>query len=653
MAVLVVGLIALLVGLPAGAADPVGPTPSAAPGTNGAGDAAVSVEVTAVSPQVLTAGADLTVSVLVRNDGTEAVARPRADLLLSRFRLGDRQAVADWADGTSTLAAGTSVAVGSLDTPLAAGAGVRIDLVVPAASVRLANVWGPRGLTVVVHDGRDEVAEARTFLLWQSTEDIPRAQVAVLVPVVGADDDRTGVPPGGRLDRLAAALTTSDDIAVAVDPALLRAAQAQGGSAADWADRLTGLMTRREAFALPWDDADVSTADAELLGQARTLAVQRAPGLRGDLAWAPDGALDGRTAAAVTSSGGRAIVVGTDAALDASPATVGTPSGDLTVLSADPVLTAALSDGSTTAAAAAQRMLADLAVVARDENATGLLVAPGRDWSPDPGRVDALTGALAAAPWVRLTTVATLLGQPATATELPVRTADEARMGADDLRALSTAWSTLTRFAQVAADPSAVLDGAQEAVLAPLSVAWRDDPAGRSALVARTVAELTARRAGLAVVPPSDLTVASATSEARFALSNGLSTAVTVQVQVTPRKGCLEPALSDPVTVAAGEETSVPVTLRATANCDVRVEVVLVDPTGTALSEPVELTARVRPTIESVGTAVVGVLLGVGLVLGLVRTVRRGQGARRGARRVAEADDVPLGVLGGGTPSGE
>lgn len=641
---LVVAALALLAGAPATAATPT-PTPSET--------SAARLDVTAITPQVLTQGEDLTVSVQVRNSGDEALDQPRVDLLLSRFRLVDRQAVADWQAGTSTVSTGSSVASVTLDTPLEAGASAQVDLVVPADSVRLANVWGPRGLTVVLRDGRTEITRERTFLLWQSTEQIPRAQVALLVPVTGDVRDAGLVSPGGRLDRLAAALGTSADLAAAVDPALLAAAQAADGAAAGWAERVNGLLTGREAFALPWADVDVSTTDADLLGQARSLSQQRTPSLRGDLAWAAPSAPDERTAAAVRASVGTALVVGADEALDASPATVTTGSGDLTVLSADPVLTDTFTDSGTSAASAAQLMLADLAVVARDESAAGLLIAPDRDWRADPARVTAVMSALSSAPWVRLTTVAALLGQPTTAVELPTRTHDEARIGADQVQALSSAWTGLTQFAQVTSDPAAVLEGAQEKVLAPLSVSWRDDPAGRTALVQATVADLDSRRAGLSVAPASDLTVTAATSVARFAVTNDLATDVTVQVQVTPRKGCLETALSDPVTLAAGDEASVPVTLHATANCEVQVEVVLVDPSGVGLSAPVELTARVQPTIESVFTLVVGAVLAIGLVLGLIRTVRRGQSARRGPRELAEADDVPLGVLGGGNPSGE
>ena len=69
------------------------------------------------------------------------------------------------------------------------------------------------------------------------------------------------------------------------------------------------------------------------------------------------------------------------------------------------------------------------------------------------------------------------------------------------------------------------------------------------------------------------------------------------------------------------------------------------------MSPPVQFTAQVAPTIESIGTIVVGVLLAIGLVLGIVRTIRRGQSARRGARTEAEAGtSTSLPVLGGTAP---
>ncbi|QGQ20777.1 hypothetical protein GC089_18235 [Cellulomonas sp. JZ18] len=136
-------------------------------------------------------------------------------------------------------------------------------------------------------------------------------------------------------------------------------------------------------------------------------------------------------------------------------------------------------------------------------------------------------------------------------------------------------------------------------------------------------------------------------------MRNALPADASVRVLTTPRKACLRAEPSATVVVPAGGEATVPVAVHATANCEVQVEAVLTSADGTALSAPVTFLARATPTIESVGTAVVGVLLAIGLVLGIVRTVRRGQSARRGARRVREEEGTrPLPVLGG-TPEGD
>ena len=172
-------------------------------------------------------------------------------------------------------------------------------------------------------------------------------------------------------------------------------------------------------------------------------------------------------------------------------------------------------------------------------------------------------------------------------------------------------------------------------------------------LVDAVVAAVDGRRSGLTLARTSAQYFVSADNTVRFSVRNELSADAQVRVQTTPRKACLRTEPSDPVLVRAGSEELVTVSMHAIANCEVVVEAVLTGVDGVPLAEPVTFDVRATPTIESVGTAVVGVLLAVGLVLGVVRTVRRGQSARRGARRVDdEAGTRPLPVLGG-TPEGD
>jgi hypothetical protein len=135
--------------------------------------------------------------------------------------------------------------------------------------------------------------------------------------------------------------------------------------------------------------------------------------------------------------------------------------------------------------------------------------------------------------------------------------------------------------------------------------------------------------------------VISSSAQISVAVRNELDQDATVRVELRPQKGCLETARSPLVPVAANDETSVVLTLRATANCDVTVEVSLLSETNRVLATPVQFDARVAPTIESVGAIVVGVLLALGLAFGIWRTVRRGQTTRRGAKVLANGAAAP------------
>ena len=225
------------------------------------------------------------------------------------------------------------------------------------------------------------------------------------------------------------------------------------------------------------------------------------------------------------------------------------------------------------------------------------------------------------------------------------------------VNALAADWRAASDFASVVEDPAALLDGLAGDLVAPLAVAWRADPEGRAAAVDDARAAATERQRGLSVLLNEQFTVISSSAPITVAVRNDLDQAAQVRVELRPHKGCLDTTRSALTTVAPRAETSVTLTLRATANCDVDVDVSLVSASGRELATPAAFSARVAPTIESVGTIVIGALLALALAFGIWRTVRRGQTARRGARVVpdapAEEDGAgPAGPApGGGTPS--
>lgn len=505
-----------------------------------------------------------------------------------------------------------------------------------------------------------------------------------------ADDQLTGlVSPSGRLEASLRAASADPSISLAIDPALLRLAESGDETSKAWAARVRQAAAQRGTFVLPWSDPDAAAlahaSDSELLGLAAARSTDDtsldADGL---LLWAAaDEQPDGPTLAGAgtadadgmvtpPSEPGTAAADGIDATRDADetdgvvaePATdeaasseslrsVRTATGEVAALVPDGVLTDLVTDRprTTTPAVAAQRALADLALVAREPALPSVvLIAPSRTDVPDRATLAAILSAVRQAPWAQVTTLARALDAgSALPPSDPARTAvspDELPPG--KVTELADAREAARSFAEVVDGGAERMQEVDDAVLAPLAVAWRDRPAQRSGLVRRVVTEVAAGTQGLSIVPTSDLNVIATEGDVRLTVRNDLDVAARAQLVVDPRKACLTTQRVDDVELPPGSETAVTVPLQAHANCDVVVKVRLVGPAGQDVAEPIEFTARVSPTIESVGTIVVAVLLALGLVLGIVRTVRRGQSARRGARTVAEADaPLTLPVLGG------
>lgn len=728
LAVLLIALTCVFGGAPALAASG-SPSPSASALDT---DLPVSVSIQRVMPTVLRPGDDLTVSVTLRNTGSEGIADPTVALRINRLRPTTRAELSSWIDRSSGVVGVrlTTVHPGAL----APGAQLNVDLTVPASAIGLNNVssgWGPRGLSVdVTDDGGDRAGTARTFALWLPDGTVPQARVSVLLPLTGpartptvagganagATAGATGastsgatagatplpspsatastpgsvaVAPsaaeqaalerlttaGGRLRAVLDLARSSPDLGLAVDPALVADAQVSGAHARAWAGDLGTALSGRETFALPWSDPDLATVahgnGADLLRTAQQLSSDVGIGgqtARTDVLWAGPGAVDTSTLGLARTVDAAAVVVGPQSlqsvggVATTARADVKTAAGTVTALVPDGVLTSLLTDPESvepgsTAATAVQRTLAELALLTRTGSSEprDVLVAPSRDWSPDPTTAQAVLAALSSSPWSRLEPVSTALGNPddrSKRTSLPASASAPDELAPSTVQALATARATTRAFASITQEPDTLLAGVDDEALTPLSVAWRSSPGDRDALAARLVQAIDDRRSGLSLAPVSNLNVISASVPYRFAVRNGLPVPVTVRVAVHPRKSCLGAATSDAVTVSAGAEASVPVVLHAAANCEVIVDAQVTDLAGQPVGTGAQFTARVAPTVENVGTAVVGALLAIGLVLGIVRTVRRGQSARRGARRTSEDEAPPLPPLGGDVSPG-
>jgi len=678
------------------------------------------VLVTAVTPQVLQPGQDLSVTVRVRNDGGAVVAEPRVTLSLDRTAFIGRFSLDRWRTAAPTDPVGTDVVVSDLAASLAPGQQATIELVVPAAQARLpsrATSWGARGLAVTVVDradpARSRLGVARTFALWFPQQDVNATRVSVVAPVVGPAADATSdawVPTleaeaarGGRLADVLEATVDAPGVTWLLDPWLLDAADTGGVASRAWRDALLAGTTDREVQLLPYLDADLTAlahaARADLVdvairrGEATARVHDLPDAARVTLALPAVDEPDLVTAALAGEAGHLALLVGPGtlpppAVLTYTPSgrsTVSAGGDDVTLLVPDARLSGALETGrvavdrssadvasadaaaedeaartdvgtavgtaavttAVTPATAAQDLLAELAVITRERpnDSRHVLLTVPRDWAPDVDVVRAQLAALAAAPWTRLEPVSALIGLADPELDrgtLPARTPLDEEIGGSEITALTDALDLRRQLVGMLTDPASALGDTELELLAPLSVAWRADPAERSALVGRSRASTAALADAVSVSPTTEdgINVLSSSAELPVNVTNALTEAVTVSVRLRADDPRLRAEDAVEVTIPAESQVLVRVPVHAVQSADVEVTVEVLTPDGALVNADTSFLVRVRAEWEGIGTAIIGSLLAVGLVVGIVRTIRRGRTARRAAPEPAAGPDA-------------
>lgn len=635
--------------------------------------------------QVIGPDDELGALVRVRNTGSQAIDSARVSLRLVRQGFISRSSLAIWEEAEAGDRMGAEIAF-TMAEQLAPGEQRDVYLSAPARELGLpvgAQEWGARGIVAQVRDGSQTLAAARSFVIWLPSEQPPTTRLSVIAPIVAAEPDARTTLDGaasalidqlgedGRLGRL---LTAASATAVswAVDPALIGAAEGVGEAGAAWLEELSVASRGRDVFALPYADPDLGAlarADAtELLGAAGDLGADELAalfpdGLRSDLAWPAD-TLDRDTVDFLASTGTTAVVVGPDELAPAATLTY-TPTGRTTVEAAgsggslsalipDETLSDLLTSTGTTTAVAVQRLLAETAVITRERpsDPRSLLAALPRDWSPDPDTVRAQLAALDAAPWLDLVPVSTLLGTPDPQVDrvrLPVTAASAAEIQPGLVEALTSARHRLQAVDSVVASDQPVSAELPTALLGPLSVAWRSDPAGRALLTDAVVGRVEELHAAIGVLDSSAVTLVSTSGELPLRVRNDLALPVTVHVELdadTPLLQVTEPVV---VTIPADSEQSIRVPVQGLKNGDVDLTVQLTDDEAAAVGVPQTLTVRVRADWENMGTMIIGGLLGLGLVIGLVRNIRQGRRTRQAAAAAALAPSETMPAAPRGT----
>ncbi|KGM13061.1 DUF6049 family protein [Cellulomonas bogoriensis] len=655
----------------------------------------VDVVLDELDPPVLEPGQDLRVHLTLTNTGATTLEEPRVVVHLDRGSFISRSSLDRWRGADPEGPLGAAIVNHDLDEPLDPGASVEVVVDVPATTVGLRTgqaSWGPRGLGAQVVDvadpARARLGVVRTFLVWLPVEDVGTTYLSVATPLVGARPDGTAqawvdeletlTGPEGRLRDVLTATAEHTGVTWVVDPWLV---DATSGSLAGvtqqharrWALDLLDAAEGHEVDLLPYTDPDVAAlahAGAwDLLDLARDHAAGRAadgylpPEAVVSVAWPVDPLPDLATAAFV---GADPLVVA-PGALPTPGILTYTPTGrttitaqgrDVTVLTPDLRLSRAVQDGSmawtpaddTTGtlspAAAAQDLLAETAVITRERPADPrhLLVTTTRDWHPDPAVTRAQLTALEAAPWVVLEPLGTLVGAsdaPVDRGTLPERMRHPAQIPADQLALVSGAVDERERYASMLEDPETLLAATAVERLAPASAAWREDPVGRSEMIARTTSATATLRDSVTVVAGGPINLISPTGDLRLRVTNAWPEPVTVRVGLRPDDSRLRADTDVEVTVPGSGETTAAVPVHGIQTADVVTTVELRTPTGDVIDDSTVMTVRVRAEWEGIGTAVIGVLLGLGLVIGVIRTVRRGRtGTRAEPQSEAGPDDL-------------
>jgi hypothetical protein len=474
----------------------------------------------------------------------------------------------------------------------------------------------------------------------------------------------------------AAAIGRADRSAKAADAAATPAPAAPG-----WGAQLIAAADSHEVRLLTWGDADVPALTHAAAGNLLAESVERAAGVASDLGLHAAGlvVLDGdedpdrATVGAARSLDAPYVVapgrLAPPSVLTYTPTgstTVPAAQGPGTVLVPDERLSRGVATGSVlgprdpapavepvrpTGATAAADLLAELAVVTRERPNTGrhLLATVPRDWEPDVPATRAALAALGDAPFLTVGSLAGLAAAPDPSVDrgevVPVAV-DGSEVTSSLLEQSADAVAARAGLADMLAVPATALGDTQAERLAVAARAWRDDPAGRRALVADSVARNQALHDGVEVAESRDVNLLSSTGTLPLQIANHLDQEVHLTVRLAPSNARLVADKPVDVVVPPRSEVTAQLSVHGVQSADVPTAVQLVSPSGVLINDSTTLLVRVRAEWESIGTAVAGGLLALAFVVGLIRTIRRGRGRGR-----LGPGSVPPGAAGSEPPT--
>lgn len=644
-----------------------------------ADDGDLVVELTGVTPAVVTTGDDLVITGRIRNTTGSELPAPAVRLMLQLHVPSSAEALASWLDGSSDLnvSALTGWNIEEDADPIAAGGEVPFRIEIPLGSdgtFSQLSAWGPRGIEIQARS-EDATGSARTTMLWYPTDPPVRTPVelTLLVPLTPTAQEWQQAYEQGRpvgevaAPRLLEVLdAVGPDASLALDPALLETeppgatfgseTEPDGTGTPDETpsteeasppedespavetllERLSASERRGDLIALGYADADVTalvaaggqdlwsdgvTRSEELLAEAG-LTIE-------DVAWPPrDLSADGLSA--LVGSGAEAVVLDAeDVGIAANThASASAGSRTLDALLADDELGQALATSTLAGVPGRQALLALSAVLTRalPQEPSGFLVTLPRDTGTgDLGQLAEQVQALADAPWFELATLRSQLGRTGAGTtlEIPQHVATPDAIGATAVESLLEGREVVATYTE-AAGPT-IQETYTPGLLTPLSASLVEDPALRQELLTAATDATTELSSMIRVEAGSDLLLISGDASLPVTVSNQLPVEAQVIVELVPEGSRLQSREVREALIGPEQTSTVRIPITALANGDVQVNVhVRPSIDGADLAEPASFAVRVRAEWENIGTGIVAGLLAVAFVIGLIRTIRRG-----------------------------
>lgn len=638
-----------------------------------------------LDPTIATPGGRVHVTGTVQV-GDQRLRDVAVSLRLSRTRVNSRSELAGVASGLTTGKDGDVIARQPVTGDLLAGGVTGFDLGADLDKLDQLTEFGVYVLAVEVtatdRDGSGSVAITRTFLPWvPARRDFTPTRFAWLWPLVDrptrlsdgtfANDSLAGtLAAGGRISRLTAAggqLAQATQVSWAVDPDLLDSAEvmtrpytlrgvAEGDgqqAATTWLDELRAASASSGVLALPYSDPDLVAMErhglsADIL-QARAVGSQVASDVLArdvdtDVAWPVDGYAQRSTLGLLRRDGVSAVVLDGRAQpprleLNYTPSgrsNVATGSGPMAGLVADPGLTDQLGRTARSPLLAAQRVLAETAMITSELPNAGadrvILVAPPRRWNPPQVFLDRLVTGVAAAPWIASAGLSDMRASTAAEVERrSVRYVKAARRGELPglyLNALKDLHKNINLFSGVLADRAnraKIIPELNRGVLRLESSWWRlrINRLNRHNLEQTQVADLLKA----VHVQPGAYTFGSKSGEIPFTIANDTDYDVVVVLQLEPDQRLrLKPIPPQPIGPNRKVQVEVGASAVASGTASITARLSTLD--GAELNQPVQL--RIR--ITQYGTVALIITLAAGGVLvlaALVRLARRAMAARR------------------------